>query len=118
MLADGFTISAEDGDGDAVSGGITVNVDVQDDIPVLLAEGGSDTVLVEEESVPDGQGGVIGNNEADGLSYTASGSIVDNVAWGADGFGKVTGLSDGSNSGVYDADAHTYTIETDRNNFV
>ena len=40
LLEDGFTISAVDGDGDRVDGGIKLYVDVKDDIPVLLAEGG------------------------------------------------------------------------------
>lgn len=55
-----------------------------------------DVVMVEEESVPYGEDGVIGNDEDDGYSYTATGTVVDNVSWGADGFGAVTAVTIGS----------------------
>ncbi|MFM5818960.1 type I secretion C-terminal target domain-containing protein, partial [Aeromonas sanarellii] len=109
LLAGGFTITAEDADGDPVAGGINLDVNVQDDVPVL-GQGGGDSIDVEEESVP----GIGGNDENDGLSYTVTnGTIVDNVSWGADGFGKVTGVSGtGQPAAVYDAVAKTYTIST------
>jgi hypothetical protein len=79
------SIYAADGDGDEVS--IALNLDVQDDIPVVKAEMGSETVELEEESVP----GLDGNDEPDGYSYIKSdGDITDNVDWGADDFGAVT----------------------------
>jgi len=97
-----------DGDTLQLSGG-TMTVKVIDDTPVTYGEDqGGDYITVEEESVP----GIGGNDEDDGYSYYQTGTITDNVSWGADGFGKVTGLSDGKNSGVYDAKAGTYTIET------
>ncbi|MGU5714033.1 type I secretion C-terminal target domain-containing protein, partial [Aeromonas taiwanensis] len=107
--AGGFTITAEDADGDPVAGGINLDVNVQDDVPVQ-GQGGGDSIDVEEESVP----GIGGNDENDGLSYTVTnGTIVDNVSWGADGFGKVTGVSGtGQPAAVYDAVAKTYTIST------
>jgi hypothetical protein len=55
-------------------------------IPELLT---ADNVLVEDESLPEG------NNEDDGGVGSLSGTIVDNVNWGADGFGEVTGFNVG-----------------------
>ncbi|MCF5898639.1 retention module-containing protein, partial [Aeromonas veronii] len=105
-------LTATDGDGDPLTGGFPVGsfaIKVEDDVPVL-GEGGGDSIDVEEESVP----GVGGNDEDDGLSYTVTnGTIVDNVSWGSDGFGKVTGVSGtGQPAAVYDAVAKTYTVST------
>ena len=57
-----------------------------------VTEGGFDTLLVEEESVP-GLGGI--DELDDGLSYFGTGTIVDNAAWGADGFGAATAVNVG-----------------------
>ncbi|QRM57315.1 VCBS domain-containing protein [Sinorhizobium sp. BG8] len=75
-----FKFTARDGDGDTATGGFTVNV--IDDSPVA-GKGTSSTV--EDEAVN------FGNNEDDGLSATAGGSL--NVSWGAD---------DANNSGSND----------------
>jgi len=59
-------------------------------IPILL---GPDGVLVEDEALfPEG------NNEDDGGVGFVTGTIVDNVDWGADGFGEVTGFNVGGAS--------------------
>ncbi|HHQ4594810.1 TPA: VCBS domain-containing protein, partial [Aeromonas veronii] len=100
LLTDGFTFAAQDGDGDPVVGGIKVNVNITDDVPVLQQEGSSDTVNVDEDDLlkSRGEGESEGNDVGERESLSLTGSIVDNVSWGADGFGKVTGVSwaDGS----------------------
>lgn len=59
-------------------------------IPTLL---GPDGVLVEDEALfPEG------NNEDDGGVGSVTGTIVDNVDWGTDGFGEVTGFNVGGAS--------------------
>jgi T1SS-143 domain-containing protein len=60
-----------------------------DSVPELLSE---DSVLVEDESLKEG------NNEDDGGVGSITGTIVDNVDWGADGFGGVTALEVGGAS--------------------
>jgi T1SS-143 domain-containing protein len=64
------------------------------DVTVTAGPGGQpgDVVKVEEESVPL----IGGNDEPEGLSYTATGTIVDDVAWGADGFGALTRVTVGA----------------------
>ncbi|WP_421353173.1 retention module-containing protein, partial [Aeromonas taiwanensis] len=106
-LTDQVLITLEGVGGSTASG--TLKIDIIDDVPVQ-GQGGGDSIDVEEESVP----GIGGNDENDGLSYTVTnGTIVDNVSWGADGFGKVTGVSGtGQPAAVYDAVAKTYTIST------
>lgn len=59
------------------------------------------TVDLEEESVPKAGGGVIGNNETENpdLSHTTGvQTMTGAVNWGADGFGKVTGVTFGGNT--------------------
>ncbi|ACU88138.1 DUF5801 repeats-in-toxin domain-containing protein [Desulfomicrobium baculatum] len=59
-------------------------------IPTLL---GGESVLVEDEKMlPEG------NDEDDGGVGSVTGTIVDNVDWGADGFGEVTGFNVGGAS--------------------
>ena len=65
---------------------------VTDDMPLLNVEGGSDTVTVEDEKA---LGGI---DEVDGGVGSVDGTIVDNVNWGADGFGSATGFSVGQQS--------------------
>ncbi len=98
----------QDKDGDPVS--VTFQGTVQDDIPVVkLGDDGNDvklTALVEEESAPNGSGGVIGNQETEtptDLSYTATKSMTGAVSWGADGFGKVTAVQFGTTTVTVDA---------------
>lgn len=63
------------------------SLEANDSIPSLL---GPDGVLVEDEALfPEG------NNEDDGGVGSVTGTIVDNVDWGADGFGEVTGFNVG-----------------------
>ncbi|EJL49988.1 hypothetical protein PMI09_05291, partial [Rhizobium sp. CF122] len=71
VLSFTFKFTARDGDGDAVGGNFTVNV--IDDSPIANA---GTTSTVEDEAVNGG------NNESDGLSATAGGSL--NINWGAD----------------------------------
>jgi T1SS-143 domain-containing protein len=77
-----------------------------------------DFITVEEETAPNLQG----NNEtADGLFYTATGTIVDNVAWGADGFGSVTSVHVGTGEDAvsFDVPAHgSITVNFDADGHV
>jgi T1SS-143 domain-containing protein len=82
------TITGVDGDGDPLD--IDVNLQVQDDVPVVLLP--FDIALVEDEKMPGG------NDEWDFGKGAVTGSILDNVAWGADGFGGTTGFSVGQQS--------------------
>ncbi|MCL6554420.1 MAG: hypothetical protein K6W08_15065, partial [Firmicutes bacterium] len=80
---------------------MTLKVTVEDDAPVVKLVDGQDVVIdvrLEEESEPKAGGGVIGNNEDDGgLSHTTGAqTMTGTVNWGADGFGKVTGVLIGS----------------------
>ena len=95
-VLDIFTLEVEDTDGDKESDTLTITV--VDDIPVVKPEMGTEGIAVEEESVPDGIGGVIGNDETESpdLDYqVTNGDIKDNVDWGADGFGAVTNVNVG-----------------------
>lgn len=94
-----FTVT--DATGDAAIGTLTVNVD--DDMPVASCHPMLYAVL-EEESVPGGEDGTIGNNEKldwvgvlpTQLSHTTGmESILDAVRWGADGFGRVLSVTVG-----------------------
>lgn len=58
---------------------------------IVIGGGAVDNITVEEESVP----GIFGNDEDDGLSHVASGTIVDNARWGADGFGSAIAVTVG-----------------------
>ncbi|MFC7460984.1 VCBS domain-containing protein [Hydrogenophaga defluvii] len=67
---------------------------------------------MEEESVPEAGGGVIGNNETENpdLSHTTGvQTMTGAVNWGADGFGKVTGVTfDGQSVSVSGGSATVY----------
>ncbi|MBC2773520.1 tandem-95 repeat protein [Rhizobium sp. AQ_MP] len=71
VLSFNFTFTARDGDGDVVRQGFQVNV--IDDSPVIDY---TERVTVEDEAVNNG------NNENDGLSKSATGSLA--IYWGAD----------------------------------
>ena len=71
VLSFNFTFTARDGDGDVVRQGFQVNV--IDDSPVI---GRAESATVEDEAVNNG------NNENDGLSKSATGSLA--IYWGAD----------------------------------
>lgn len=82
-LLDTVTINAVDGDGDPLD--VNVNLQVQDDVPLWLTA--PDIAIVEDEKMAGG------NDEWwDGGKGAVTGNIVSNVAWGADGFGGVTGF--------------------------
>ncbi|MBQ0841323.1 MAG: VCBS domain-containing protein, partial [Gammaproteobacteria bacterium] len=70
-----IVINAEDGDGDAITGGITLKVDVIDDIPVAVSDIGS----VNEDGDPlvvDAAAGVVQTNDSSGADgYTALGPV-------------------------------------------
>lgn len=69
---------------------VVEGLEVSNSIPILL---GPDGVLVEDEAIfPEG------NNEDEGGVGFISGTIVDNVDWGADGFGGVNGFTVGGAS--------------------
>ena len=89
------SITGVDGDGDPIS--VPVILNVQDDVPMLMGEDGgqlysSDTVTVEDEKMQDWAGRLF-TDEHDGGVGHVTGTIVDNVNWGADGFGSATTFS-------------------------
>ncbi|MFU1504296.1 retention module-containing protein [Aeromonas veronii] len=98
QLGESLTVTLTDDDGDTTSA--TLDIVVLDDVPVLQQEGSSDTVNVDEDDLlkSRGEGESEGNDVGEREPLSLTGSIVDNVSWGADGFGKVTGVSwaDGS----------------------
>ena len=85
------SITGRDADGDLKA--VNVNLNAQDDIPVLYQEGGSDTVVIEDEQAP---GGI--NEDDGGVAQVLNGSIVDNVSWGADGFAGVGAFTVGASA--------------------
>mgnify|MGYP003385673035 CR=1 FL=1 len=64
----------------------TTNITENDDIPRNPV---NDTITVEEESIP----GIGGNNEDEGLNYTATGTFANNADWGANGFGGIVSVN-------------------------
>jgi len=115
-----FPVRVFDGNG-AVSPAVLLNITVFDDAPMVLQvkgeEGLEDTVLysiLEEESVP-ADGGVIGNDEDEGLSHTTGlQSMSGAVNWGADGFGSLTGVQVGAAMfSLGDADSVTVYFDAD-----
>ncbi|WP_235655420.1 retention module-containing protein [Aeromonas veronii] len=120
LLTDGFTFAAQDGDGDPVVGGIKVNVNITDDVPVLKQTGGSDTVDVDEDDLQAlrGEDESEGNDAGEREPLSVTGSIVDNVAWGADGFGKVTGVSWSGGMATIDEGQTSVTVYFDANGAV
>ena len=98
-----LTYTVFDSDGDAANG--TLEVTFDDDIPeaweyepegpfddsnyTMMGPAISDTVTVEDEKM---DGGI---DEDDGGVDSVGGTIVDNVNWGADGFGSTVGFSVG-----------------------
>ncbi|WP_429193764.1 VWA domain-containing protein, partial [Aeromonas veronii] len=111
---------AQDGDGDPVVGGIKVNVNITDDVPVLKQTGGSDTVDVDEDDLQAlrGEDESEGNDAGEREPLSVTGSIVDNVAWGADGFGKVTGVSWSGGMATIDEGQTSVTVYFDANGAV
>ncbi|WP_411580213.1 DUF5801 repeats-in-toxin domain-containing protein [Aeromonas allosaccharophila] len=70
-------------------------MNITDDVPVVKQEGGSDTVNVDEDDLQASRGDdeSEGNDVGERELLSLTGTVVDNVSWGADGFGKVTGVS-------------------------
>jgi len=87
-----LALNAEDGDGDVISGGISLNVSVQDDVPVV------NTAMVNIALEEEGLTGGIDENENPDLpgSYSGNLSTDANVSWGADGFGSITSVTVGT----------------------
>ncbi|MBI2754436.1 MAG: hypothetical protein HYX46_13155 [Betaproteobacteria bacterium] len=102
LLQDGFSIVAQDGDGDPIAAPITLNVNVVDDVPVVTA--GSDTIQVDEDDLPAG-------TDESKESLTVSGTIQDNANWGADGFGGVVSVNGQTAvDGVITLETSTYKL--------
>ncbi|KJS73434.1 MAG: hypothetical protein JM57_05110, partial [Comamonadaceae bacterium BICA1-1] len=108
-------LTATDGDGDAVSATVDVGrlVSIADDGPSISQA--ADTVLLDEDALQganaDAQPPRAGEVDAGGsASASASGSIVDNVNWGADGFGRVTGVSWTGGSATLAANETSVTV--------
>ena len=91
-----FTYTLTDGDGSTGTGSLGMTID--DDSPVLYGGedqgSGSDTVMVEDEKMQDFWGRLATDEHDGGVSHV-NGSIVDNVHWGADGFGSATVITVG-----------------------
>jgi len=106
-------LTATDGDGDAVSATVDVGrlVSIADDGPRII--NATDTVLLDEDALQganaDAQPPRAGEVDAGG-SASASGTIVDNVNWGADGFGRVTGVSWTGGSATLAANETSVTV--------
>ena len=113
-----ITFTGVDGDGDPAS--VSLAARIQDDVPEVLQvegqEGLENTVLyanLEEESVPD-NGGVIGNDEAEGLSHTTGlQTMTGAVNWGADGFGSLVGVQVGGAAMISLGNAESVTVYFD-----
>jgi T1SS-143 domain-containing protein len=91
----GIRINAADADGDVAQGGVFLNIDITDDVPVLTGSG-SDTIRIDEDDLVGGND----NSNPDRLSVTDS--ILGDASWGADGFGRVNSISiDGDGRGPY-----------------
>ncbi|MFQ2044459.1 DUF5801 repeats-in-toxin domain-containing protein [Aeromonas veronii] len=101
-------------------GGIKVNVNITDDVPVLKQTGGSDTVDVDEDDLQAlrGEDESEGNDAGEREPLSVTGNIVDNVAWGADGFGKVTGVSWSGGMATIDEGQTSVTVYFDANGAV
>ncbi|BAO84482.1 hypothetical protein SMCB_2254 [Serpentinimonas maccroryi] len=92
------TDTITDRDGDQASSSLSIDIGAamrfEDDVPRI--EVAADTLLLDEDALQganaDAQPPRAGEVNAGG-SASVSGSIVDNVNWGADGFGRVTGVS-------------------------
>ncbi len=99
----GLKLTATDADGDPVSAKVDVGrlVSIYDDAPSAAMSG--DRIRVDEDGLPGANADAGRTGEVAGTGSTeASGSIVDNVNWGADGFGRVTGVSGGGAVGTPD----------------
>ena len=77
-----LTVVAEDADGDRVTGTVTLNVDVQDDIPTLTVA--SDDLLADEDSLA---GHAVDSGKSGEVAATTvlTGNLADNFNFGADG---------------------------------
>ena len=116
-------LTASDGDGDPLTDGFPAGsfaIKVEDDVPVLKQTGGSDTVDVDEDDLQAlrGEDESEGNDAGEREPLSVTGSIVDNVAWGADGFGKVTGVSWSGGMATIDEGQTSVTVYFDANGAV
>jgi T1SS-143 domain-containing protein len=83
-----LTVIAQDGDGDQISGDITLNVSVLDDIPVVTADTNSNDAVVEDTDAT-AAGNVLTNDTG------ADGSVVTTTAKMTGTYGSVTIDADG-----------------------
>ncbi len=100
-------LTATDADGDEATATVDVGrlVSIADDGPSLKA-GDTDSHTLDEDGLPGGNADAGRYGERDGGGSTiAIGSIVDNVRWGADGFGRVTGVS-----WMFDGESHSVDV--------
>ncbi|TSE21770.1 Serralysin C [Tepidimonas ignava] len=113
-----FTVIANDRPSSLATGltdTMTLSVSVEDDAPVVKLLDGKDVAIdvkLEEESVP----GLNGNKEAESpdLSHTTgTQTMTGTVNWGADGFGKVTGVVVGSTTVSVGASGATVYFDQD-----
>jgi len=95
LIAGGFTVSAEDADGDAVAGGVTVNVNVLDDIPVAYSP--DDQVIVNVSGgVITGDLNIAGKEGADGASdVTITSFTYGGTTYTAGSTSKTTSITSG-----------------------
>ncbi|MGL4318286.1 MAG: retention module-containing protein, partial [Pseudomonas sp.] len=100
-ITESFTVTAQDIDLD--SGNASLDVRIVDDVPQVLTA--NENFSVDEDDLPAG-------NDVSKESLTVNGSIFDNVNWGADGFGGVTGVTAASGSPTTTATATTITLST------
>ena len=108
-----ISVTAEDYDHDPIN--ITLKVNIQDDVPVEIT---SELVSVREAGLLAGRGAGESAGSASGVAGTEQGgTIADNLGWGADGFGKVSGISwnegGASHSMSIAAGEHSLTVYLD-----
>ncbi|MBA4263329.1 MAG: hypothetical protein C0443_15290, partial [Comamonadaceae bacterium] len=107
--------------GTAGTGGyLTINlaITVQDDVPEAVLDEGDEAMVPSSDLIELDEDGLEGGNADDDRSgettgtglTSASGTIVDNVSWGADGFGRVTGVSWTGGSVTLVANATSATV--------
>ncbi|MGL4315812.1 MAG: beta strand repeat-containing protein, partial [Pseudomonas sp.] len=96
-----FTVNAVDGDGDPAS--VTLNASVVDDIPSVTTA--NENFSVDEDDLPAG-------SDSSKEPLVINGTIADNVNWGADGFGGVTGVSVAGGSPASVDNGTTITLST------
>jgi T1SS-143 domain-containing protein len=109
------TDTITDNDGDSNTGSASINIgkalSFEDDAPTVTSA--SDTIAVDEDALAGANtdAGRTGEVTGTGLA-TATGTISDNIDFGEDGFGAISGVTDGSNNGTLNAETGVWTLET------